>query len=96
MNTLFEDMDGGIDYIMVFLVVVAMLFLISLLIFLTFTLVDDIYVEPIAADNANNHCKSLGFDQYKSFSRVGIWSENPIGIKCEYAEKYTDLGVRTN
>ena len=57
---------------------------------------DSMYVKPIADDNANNYCKNIGFDQYKSFSRVGLFSENPVGIKCEYAERYTDLGVRTS
>lgn len=60
------------------------------------TFYDVIYIKPLADDNANNYCKSLGFDQYKSFTRVGLWSKNPVGIKCEYAERYTDLGVRIN
>ena len=72
------------------------LMLLTLLVLGIYGGVDSIYVKPIADDNANNYCKSLGFDQYKTFSRVGIWSENPVGVKCEYAEKYTDLGVRTN
>ena len=57
---------------------------------------DSFYVKPIASQRANEYCRSLGFDQYKTFSRVGIFSRNPTGIKCEYAEKYTDLGVRSN
>lgn len=69
------------------------LFLIGITIFLV---VDSIYVIPTADNIANDYCKSLGFDQYKSYSRIGMWSINPIGIKCEYAEKYTDLGVRNN
>ena len=69
---------------------------ISTVILLSYMIVDSFYIEPVADDNANNYCKSLGFDQYKSFSRVGLWSENPVGIKCEYAEKYTGLGVRNN
>ncbi len=59
-------------------------------------LVDEIYIKPIAKDNANNHCKALGFDQYKEMGRVGLFSTNPVAIKCEYAERYTDLGVRVN
>ena len=57
---------------------------------------DNHYAKPAAADAANNNCKAIGFDQYKSFSRVGIFSKVPVGIKCEYAEMYTDLGVRNN
>ena len=75
--------------------VVAGLLVFLAIVFLAIIVVDEYYVKPIASDNANNYCKGLDFDQYKSFSRVGIWSENPVGIKCEYAERYTDLGVRT-
>ena len=80
--------DWGINIIGIF-------FILFLVCGLVYTLWDDIYVEPVAKENANNYCKSLEFDQYKTFSRVGFWSENPIAIKCEYAERYTDLGVRT-
>ena len=62
---------------------------------LTIAIFDAIYYLPVASQNANNFCKANGFDQYKEFSRIGIWSTNPVGIKCEYAERYTDLGVRT-
>jgi len=58
------------------------LFLIGITIFLV---VDSIYVIPTADNAANDYCKSLGFDQYKSYSRIGMWSVVPIGIKCEYA-----------
>ncbi len=58
--------------------------------------IDGLFIKPIAKDNANNHCIGLGFDQYKEMSRVGIFSTNPIAIKCEYAERYSDLGIRTN
>jgi hypothetical protein len=56
---------------------------------------DGCYRSPLAADRANEHCRSLGFDQYKDFTRVGLFSATPVAIQCEYAEKYTDLGVRT-
>lgn len=57
--------------------------------------IDAIYKEPIAADEANKICKQRGFDQHKSFDRKGLLSTKPVAIKCEYSEKYTDLGVRT-
>jgi len=57
---------------------------------------DGAFVKPLAAENANVYCEAKGFDQHKSFTRVGLLSEKPLGIKCEYAERYTDLGVRTN
>lgn len=67
-----------------------------LIIWVAFYVIDDVYIEPIADSRANTYCQENGFDQYKSYSRVGIWSDVPIGIKCEYAERYTDLGVRAN
>ena len=57
---------------------------------------DCMYVRPIASEKANIYCQDLGFDQYKEFSRVGIFSKEPIAIKCEFAERYTDLGIRSN
>lgn len=68
----------------------------TILIIMFGVLYDTTYIRPIASDNANNNCKVLGFDQYKTYSRVGLFSKIPVGIKCEYAEKYTDLGVRSN
>ncbi len=73
-----------------------MLLWILLAIGIIITIPDELYFKQIAKDNANNHCRGLGFDQYKEMSRVGIFSTNPIAIKCEYAERYSDLGVRTN
>lgn len=58
-------------------------------------IIDSNFLRPIADDKANAYCQQAGFDQYKSYSRYGFFSTEPIGIKCEYAEKYTDLGVRT-
>jgi|TARA_R100001530_G_scaffold136375_1_gene116839 hypothetical protein len=72
-----------------------LMFIIMCLIFVGLVY-DTIYIEPLAASAANNHCKQIGFDQYKSFTRIGIFSKDPVGIKCEYAERYTDLGVRSN
>ena len=57
---------------------------------------DSFYIKPIADNEANEYCKALDFDQYKTFSRIGLFSKVPVGIKCEYAERYTDLGVRIN
>ena len=70
--------------------------LVFAILFLVAAIYDDIYVKPLAAEKANQMCKFEGFDQHKTFTRVGLFSENPVGIKCEYAERYTDLGVRTN
>ncbi len=85
--------DLGIDWVMVFLVG---LLLIIVFVAIPISIYDQIYVKPVAANSANDYCRSLGLDQYKSFSRVGILTEIPVAIKCEYAERYTDLGIRTN
>ncbi len=85
--------DKGTDWMMVLMVSI---FLLVFLIFIPIGIYDELYIKPVAANKANNYCISLGFDQYKSFSRIGILSENPVAIKCEYAERYTDLGVRVN
>jgi len=72
------------------------LFIIIILIgALLMTGITEFYINPTAAETANIQCRSLGFDQYKSFKRVGVFSTFPVGIQCEYAERYSDLGVRT-
>ena len=70
-------------------------FLVILLFVCIGGLVDAIWIHPVAENNANIECKELGFDQVKEFSRIGVFSTTPVAIKCEYAERYTDLGVRT-
>lgn len=57
--------------------------------------VDLIINEPTRSEIANQYCKDLGFDQYKYYSNKPF-SNDVKGIQCEYAEKYTDLGVRIN
>lgn len=83
------------DKIMLLLIIWAVFFGAFGIAGIVYLSVDGFYVKPIADNSANEYCKALGFDQYKTFSREGLWSEIPIGIKCEYAERYTDLGVRT-
>lgn len=95
MNFIRND-DGSIDKVSVVLLSIVAFFVIFLIGFLIYVVVDMVYVEPVADNSANKHCKNLDFDQYKSYSRVGLWSKIPIGIRCEYAEKFTDLGVRTS
>ena len=85
--------DEGTDWFMVFRVSLLVLLIV---VGLPIGFYDIFYVKPIADNKANDYCRSLGFDQYKEYSRVGILSKNPVAIKCEYAERYTDLGVRSN
>lgn len=74
----------------------AMVLAILFIVFVVSSIVDSFYLYPVAAQKANDYCKSAGFDQQKSFDRIGIFSVTPVAIKCEYAERYTDLGVRVN
>ena len=90
---MFRTSEEGIDWWIVFLV--SCLFILILVI-IPITIYDGLYIKPIAGNNANDYCKALGFDQYKEFSRIGILSDIPVAIKCEYAERYTDLGIRSN
>ncbi len=93
---MFRDYNGNIDWIIVILISCMITAFMGLLVFLTAITYDTFYIKPIADEKANTICKENGFDQYKRFSRVGLFSKNPIGIKCEYAERYTDLGIRSN
>ena len=62
---------------------------------LLMTGITEFYINPTAAETANTQCRILGFDQYKSFKRVGVFSTVPVAIQCEYSERYSNLGVRT-
>ncbi len=88
-ETKMMNKKGQVGLLLLFLVVIWVLGVVGLL-------YDSVYVKPIASNKANEVCKTLDFDQYKTFSRVGVFSKVPVGIKCEYAERYTDLGIRNN
>jgi len=77
----------------------AMISLIILMFFIIVgfvVIIGETYIGPVADERANNHCIMLGFDQYNDYSCVGFFSKEPIAIKCEYSEKYTDIVIRTN
>ena len=93
---MFRDYHGKLDWFVIILFGCLGLFLTLMMVFLGSGIYDTFYIKPIADEKANTICKENGFDQYKRFSRVGLFSKNPIGIKCEYAERYTDLGIRSN
>jgi hypothetical protein len=70
---------------------------ITLFIILILTsLIDNSFMIPMASQKANEICQEKGFDQFLSYERIGFFSTHPIAVKCQYAEKYTDLGVQTN
>ncbi len=93
---MFPDFNDKTDWGMIFIFSVLGLMLLAVTSLLVGSTYDRFYFEPTASDRANEFCKATGFDQYKSFSRVGLFSKVPVGIKCEYSERYIDLGVRTN
>jgi len=59
-------------------------------------MVDDAYKKPQAAEKANQICQEHGYDYYEDFKRIGIWSTEPVAIKCKYVENYkeVDMNVR--
>jgi len=77
------------DLIPIFILV---LFLGSFVVFL----VDDVYKKSMAAEKANQICQGQGYDYYEDFKRIGIWSTEPVAIKCKYVENYkeVDMNVR--
>ena len=93
---MFRDYDGKLDWSVIIIFGCLGLFLMLMMVLLGSAIYDALYIKPIVDEKANTYCKVNGFDQYKKFSRIGLFSKNPIGIKCEYAERYTDLGIRSN
>lgn len=87
-----RDSEGNIDVVLVGLLIGLF---ITTFVALPLSIIDERFMKPTAAANANEYCKANGFDQYKEYQRIGLLSSTPVAIKCEYAEKYTDLGVRT-
>ena len=88
--------DGKIDIGMTIALFLMFLLMVICVFGVIVTPIDIFYKSPIASQKANEYCKSIGFDQYKEFQRIGFLSDKPVAIKCEYAERYTDLGVRAN
>ena len=76
----------------IFMFIVMGIGLIGMLIAIPFSIIDSIHKYPIAAEKANKYCLQRGFDFYDDFERIGILSEDPIAIKCKYAEQ--NLNVR--
>ena len=57
---------------------------------------DDLYIQPIANEKANEVCQEKGFDFYEKYSRVGILSKEPVAIICKYVEQYRDIDLNIN
>jgi len=55
--------------------------------------VDSIYKQPMAAEKANQICQGHGYDYYEDFRRIGIWSTEPVAIKCKYVENYKEVDL---
>jgi len=52
---------------------------------------DSTYINPVAAQNANEVCQENGFDFYDGYQRVGIFSKEPVAIKCKYVDQYRQV-----
>ena len=88
-----EDMPFVIKLVLGVLIGLLILVLCLAILALPTTVYDQMYIYPIAAQKANEYCESLGFDFYESFSRVGLFSKNPIAIKCKYVEQYRQIDI---
>ena len=73
-----------------------LLFIGILLGILVVGVIDLIYKEPLAADKANEMCKEQGYDSYEKFSRIGLWSTEPVAIRCKYVDNYKDIDMNIN
>lgn len=56
-------------------------------------IVDSAYTLPKASEKANNICKDEGYDFYDSFKRIGLFSSEPVAIKCKYVDNYKDVDM---
>ncbi len=84
------DYDTSMRMMLVFWV----LLIITIVITLIGSFIDYGYKMPIAAENANNYCKTNGFDHHESYQRIGFFSTDPIAIKCKYAEQNLNVNDR--
>ena len=57
---------------------------------------DVLYVKPIASETANQYCMDEGFDFYESYSRIGVFSKEPVAIICKYVEQYRSIDLNIN
>lgn len=53
------------------------------------------FIRPYADDNANKICQEQGFDFYESYSRVGLFSKEPIALRCKYVDQYRLIDINT-
>ena len=56
-------------------------------------IIDNFYIAPSAAENANIICQEQGYDFYESFERIGILSSTPVAIKCKYVDNYKEIDL---
>lgn len=50
------------------------------------TAYDEAYLQPSAAETAQQLCIVRGFDNYRSFERTFL-STNPLGVRCMYESR---------
>ncbi len=56
--------------------------------------IDSIYNLPQAAETANQICQEQGYDFYEDFERIGIFSNEPVAIKCKYVDNYQEMDIK--
>lgn len=85
-------MDGK-DVGRVCLGVFGVLLILFLIACISFTIIDEVYKFPQAAENANQICQEKGFDYYETFERIGFLSTKPVAIKCKYVDNYQEMDI---
>ena len=85
-----NKMDGK-DFAVGAIVTVLILGLIGALVF---CFIDETYLYPQAAENANQFCQQQGYDFYEDFERIGLFSTTPVAIACKYVDNYQEIDMK--
>jgi len=60
---------------------------------LAIALYNSLFISPISDDKANQYCQEEGYDFYESYSRIGIFSKEPMAIRCKFVEQYRKIDI---
>jgi len=77
------------DLVLVFIKVI----MIVMFFYLIIGLLENLYIEPIVKDNANEFCQDKGYDFYEDYARTGLINSNPIAVRCKYAENSREIDL---
>lgn len=83
-------MNNGIDWGWTVLIVIVFMGLAATLVW------DGFYNIPVAKERATQECIDRGFDHMVSFNRIGFFSKDPVGIKCDFVSRYKKNDININ